>query len=141
MGGTALVLGGGPVGGAWLTGVLAGLAEAGIDLDRADVVIGTSAGAIFGSRLLGESRLAEMYERQLTGADRIDIGSGLPTTLRFLWAALGSRDPTVRYGVWADRPRRAHRPRVRGVRRPAPPLRAPSTGLPEGGCGSPRSTP
>lgn len=94
MGGTALVLGGGgPVGGAWLTGVLAGLAEAGIDLDRADVVIGTSAGAIFGSRLLGGEPPAEMYERQLTGADRIDIGSGLSTTLRFLWAALGSRDP------------------------------------------------
>ncbi|WP_406726402.1 hypothetical protein WJ438_19540 [Streptomyces sp. GD-15H] len=33
-GGTALVLGGGgPVGGAWLTGVLAGLAEAGADID------------------------------------------------------------------------------------------------------------
>lgn len=39
----ALVLGGGgPVGGAWLTGMLAGLTEAGVDLDAADVLIGTS---------------------------------------------------------------------------------------------------
>lgn len=52
MRGTALVLGGGgPVGGAWMTGVLAGLTEAGVDLDRADMIIGTSAGAIFGARL------------------------------------------------------------------------------------------
>ena len=52
MHGTALVLGGGgPVGGAWMTGVLAGLAEAGVHLDRADVIIGTSAGAIFGAGL------------------------------------------------------------------------------------------
>src|SRR5262245_37321550 len=43
----ALVLGGGgAAGNAWLIGIIAGLAEAGVDLTRlADVVIGTSAGA------------------------------------------------------------------------------------------------
>ncbi|MEW2175048.1 patatin-like phospholipase family protein [Streptomyces sp. NPDC005406] len=91
---TALVLGGGgPVGGAWLTGVLAGLADAGIDLHRADVVIGTSAGAIFGSRLACGQPPRELYERQLAGDDRIDLDVTTAQTLRFLWAALGSRDP------------------------------------------------
>ncbi|MGW2716045.1 patatin-like phospholipase family protein [Streptomyces sp. NPDC001492] len=92
--GTALVLGGGgPVGAAWMTGVLAGLTDAGIDLDRADVVIGTSAGAIHGSRLLWGQPPRELYERQLSGADRIDLDVTAAQTLRFLWAALGSRDP------------------------------------------------
>jgi NTE family protein len=48
----ALVLGGGgPVGVAWESGLLAGLAEAGLDLSGADFVLGTSAGSIVGSQL------------------------------------------------------------------------------------------
>ncbi|GAA1264782.1 hypothetical protein GCM10009646_60820 [Streptomyces aureus] len=91
--GTALVLGGGgPVGGAWMTGVLAGLADAGIDLLSADVVIGTSAGAIYGARLACGESARESYERQLARADRIDLPVTTAQTLRFLWAALGSRD-------------------------------------------------
>ncbi|MDT7839750.1 patatin-like phospholipase family protein [Streptomyces justiciae] len=94
MGGAALVLGGGgPVGGAWLTGVLAGLVDAGVDLARADVVIGTSAGAVFGTRLAHGEPPRELYERQLTGADRLLLDVTTAQTLRFLWAALGSRDP------------------------------------------------
>ncbi|MEU1599503.1 patatin-like phospholipase family protein [Streptomyces sp. NPDC005708] len=91
---TALVLGGGgPVGGAWLTGMLAGLTEAGIDLGSADVVIGTSAGAVFGSRLLSGIPAADLYERQLSGADAVRLPVTARQTARFLWAALGSRDP------------------------------------------------
>ncbi|MGW2933159.1 patatin-like phospholipase family protein [Streptomyces sp. NPDC001156] len=91
---TALVLGGGgPVGGAWLTGVLAGLTEAGIDLGSADVVIGTSAGAVFGSRLLSGIPAADLYERQLSGADAVRLPVTARQTARFLWAALGPRDP------------------------------------------------
>ncbi|MEV6837190.1 patatin-like phospholipase family protein [Streptomyces sp. NPDC051133] len=94
MSGTALVLGGGgPVGGAWLTGVLAGLTEAGVDLTGADVVIGTSAGAVFGSRLLSGVPAVELYERQLSGADAVRLPVTVRQTARFLWAALGSRDP------------------------------------------------
>ncbi|MEU2057453.1 patatin-like phospholipase family protein [Streptomyces bungoensis] len=94
MPGTALVLGGGgPVGGAWLAGVLAGLTEAGIDLGSADVVIGTSAGAVFGSRLRSGVPAAELYERQLSGADAVRLPVTARQTARFLWAALGSRDP------------------------------------------------
>ncbi|MET7685324.1 patatin-like phospholipase family protein [Streptomyces sp. NPDC005423] len=91
---TALVLGGGgPVGGAWLTGVLAGLTEAGIDLGSADLVIGTSAGAVFGSRLRSGVPAAYLYERQLSGADAVHLPVTARQTARFLWAALGSRDP------------------------------------------------
>ncbi|MGW4562315.1 patatin-like phospholipase family protein [Streptomyces sp. NPDC004561] len=91
---TALVLGGGgPVGGAWLTGALAGLTEAGIDLGSADVVIGTSAGAVFGSRLRSGVPASDLYERQLSGADAVRLPVTARQTARFLWAALGSRDP------------------------------------------------
>jgi len=50
--GRALIFGGGgPVGEAWESGVIAGLAEKGLDLSQADRIIGTSAGAIVGARL------------------------------------------------------------------------------------------
>ncbi|MGW3042237.1 patatin-like phospholipase family protein [Kitasatospora sp. NPDC001159] len=94
MNGTALVLGGGgPVGGAWLTGVLAGLADGGIDLTAADTVIGTSAGAVFGARLASGEPARELYERQLADLDRVEMGVTAAQTLRFLWAALATRDP------------------------------------------------
>lgn len=48
----ALVLGGGgPVGIAWESGLIAGLAQAGVDLGRADFIVGTSAGSFVGARL------------------------------------------------------------------------------------------
>ena len=48
----ALVLGsGGPLGFVWETGLLAGLAETGVDLSDADLIIGTSAGAIVGAQI------------------------------------------------------------------------------------------
>jgi ABC-type sugar transport system substrate-binding protein len=48
----ALVLGGGgPVGIAWECGLLAGLAQAGVDLGTADFILGTSAGSFVGARL------------------------------------------------------------------------------------------
>ncbi|MER7673249.1 patatin-like phospholipase family protein [Kitasatospora sp. NPDC096128] len=94
MNGTALVLGGGgPVGGAWLTGVLAGLADGGIDPTAADTVIGTSAGAVFGARLAAGEPARELFERQLEGLDRVEMGITVAQTLRFLWAALATRDP------------------------------------------------
>src|SRR5215217_8191099 len=70
----ALVLGGGgPVGVAWEVGLLAGLADAGVDLADADRIIGTSAGSIVGARLaLGEAP-AETLE---TGSARIGETSG-----------------------------------------------------------------
>ncbi|MFI9508716.1 patatin-like phospholipase family protein [Nocardia sp. NPDC052566] len=49
---TALVLGGGgPVGIAWMAGLLSELRRNGIDLSRADSIIGTSAGSVVGAVL------------------------------------------------------------------------------------------
>ncbi len=70
----ALVLGGGgPVGVAWEVGLLAGLAEAGVDLSDADQIVGTSAGSIVGARLaLGEAPA----ETLATGSAKIGAASG-----------------------------------------------------------------
>jgi NTE family protein len=56
----ALVLGGGgPVFIAWESGMLAGLAESGLDLSDADFILGTSAGSVVGSQLaMGRSSAA-----------------------------------------------------------------------------------
>lgn len=48
----ALVLGpGGPVGTAWMAGLASGLRRSGVDLGEADLIVGTSAGAIVGALL------------------------------------------------------------------------------------------
>lgn len=61
----ALVLGGGGLAGiAWQTGVLLGLAEGGVAVHRADLVVGTSAGAAVGAQLGSGLSLPEMFDRQ-----------------------------------------------------------------------------
>jgi NTE family protein len=67
--GSALVLGGGGVAGiAWMTGLLAGLAEAGQDVTGVDLVIGTSAGAAVAAQLGGGLDLDELFARQVDPA-------------------------------------------------------------------------
>jgi NTE family protein len=67
----ALVLsGGGPVGIAWEAGLVAGLAEGGVDLAAADFILGTSAGAFVGSQLAMGKPAAEMAKAILAEADR-----------------------------------------------------------------------
>ena len=62
----ALVLGGGgPIGVAWESGLLAGLAAAGVDASNADFIVGTSAGSVVGSQLALGRTPREIYERQL----------------------------------------------------------------------------
>jgi NTE family protein len=64
--GTALVLGGGGITGiAWEIGVLAGLADAGVDLTGADLVVGTSAGSVVGAQITCGGELGTLFERQL----------------------------------------------------------------------------
>ncbi|MFB4311136.1 patatin-like phospholipase family protein [Actinomadura sp. GTD37] len=59
----ALVLGpGGPVGTAWLLGLAAGLREAGVEPADADLVVGTSAGAIAGAAIMTGRDLAALAE-------------------------------------------------------------------------------
>ncbi|GAA0655359.1 patatin-like phospholipase family protein [Kitasatospora atroaurantiaca] len=93
----ALVLGGGGlVGGAWAIGMLAGLADAGVDLTAADLVIGTSAGSLIGAQLASGRSVEELYEEQLGGPDGgVTVRVTLGQTARFLWAALGSRNPEI----------------------------------------------
>jgi NTE family protein len=65
----ALVLGGGGVAGiAWMTGLLAGLADAGQDVTGADLVIGTSAGANVAAQLGSGLPLEELFARQVDPA-------------------------------------------------------------------------
>lgn len=79
----AVVLGGGgSTGNAWLIGVLAGLAEAALDLGTlADTVIGTSAGATAAAQLRSAVPLAEQYATVLAEQapqGRPDARSGGP---------------------------------------------------------------
>ena len=63
--GTTLVLGGGGVAGiAWMTGLLAGLADAGQDVTGADSIIGTSAGANVAAQVGSGLALDELFARQ-----------------------------------------------------------------------------
>jgi NTE family protein len=65
----ALVLGGGgPVGVAWQTGLVAGFARCGVDLGRADHLLGTSAGALVGARLRLADRAADLADPLLAAA-------------------------------------------------------------------------
>lgn len=101
MAGAALVLGGGGLTGiGWEIGVLAGLAEAGLDLADADVVIGTSAGSIVGAHLTSRHLgLDAMYAHQLAVPGNGSAARMGPAALaRFAAIALRSRD-TVSFGV------------------------------------------
>jgi NTE family protein len=61
----ALVLGGGGVTGvAWEIGMVAGLAEHGIDLTEAQLVVGTSAGSVVGVDVRSGMSLAALYQAQ-----------------------------------------------------------------------------
>ena len=67
----ALILGGGgPVGIAWEAGVIAGLAEGGVDLGAADYICGTSAGSFVGSQLAMGRPIDEMAAAILAEAQR-----------------------------------------------------------------------
>jgi NTE family protein len=65
----ALVLGGGGVAGiAWITGLLAGLADAGQDVTGADLIIGTSAGATVAAQVGSGLPLDALFARQVDPA-------------------------------------------------------------------------
>jgi NTE family protein len=65
----ALVLGGGGVAGiAWITGLLFGLSEEGVDLRHADLILGTSAGSAVAAQLSCPLSLEELYRRQVDPA-------------------------------------------------------------------------
>ena len=101
----ALVLGGGGITGiAWETGLLAGLAESGVDLTGADRIIGTSAGSVVGVQVACGLDLEWLYERQLLppkqlgdgGVPLADIGPGV--LLKFAGSLLAARGSVERFG-------------------------------------------
>jgi len=88
------VLGGGGVTGvAWTIGILTGLEEAGVDLNEADLVVGTSAGSVVGAQMTSGRGLAELYEGQLAQqGHEIAARLRLATLARYALAAT-IRDP------------------------------------------------
>src|SRR6266511_1931685 len=66
----ALVFGGGGITGiAWEWGILAGLAERGVKLTEADLVVGTSAGSVVGAQVACDQDVKVRYEAQLAPLD------------------------------------------------------------------------
>ena len=100
---------GGEAGIAWEVGLLAGLAEQGIDLTAADLVVGTSAGAGVAARINSGISLAELYEHQLAPVNGEIVAKMGPRAMAgFVWAMALARDPVrarVRLGRMARRAR------------------------------------
>ncbi|NUR06788.1 MAG: patatin-like phospholipase family protein [Nocardioidaceae bacterium] len=92
---TALVLGGGGVTGiAWELGILKGLADAGVDVTAADLVVGTSAGSVVGAQVTSGLALDDLYDGQLAPPDK-EIGATLSrgTLLRMMLPAVVPGSP------------------------------------------------
>jgi NTE family protein len=97
----ALVLGGGGIAGvAWETGLLAALAEAGVDVSNAGLIVGTSAGSVVGAQLaLGRSP-ADLLAVQLEPANDLPPPSVTPDPEKVLeifreWARAEAMTPEV----------------------------------------------
>jgi NTE family protein len=109
----ALVLGGGGLAGiAWETGILTGLADAGIDvLDTGlapDLVIGTSAGSTVGARVACGVAVEWMFEGQVDPALQTrelpadpDLAEFTATLTKILAGAEDPIDVRRRIGAWA----------------------------------------
>lgn len=94
----ALVLGGGGVTGvAWETGILAGLAEHGVDLTDADLVIGTSAGSVVGADVRLGTDLADLYKAQSAPVGQTEAYArmGRSVMLKYGLAVVFTRKPAV----------------------------------------------
>lgn len=89
------VLGGGGVAGiAWEVGVLAGLADEGVTVSPAAVLVGTSSGAVVGAQVASGTPLADLFARQLDGvAHETSTALGLLDLLRIGRAHLFARSP------------------------------------------------
>jgi NTE family protein len=96
---TALVLGGGGITGiAWEIGVLSGLAEAGVDLTGADLVVGTSAGSVVAAQMTGGAELEAMYRRQLEPPGPEKVARMTRSNLaQYGWALLRARGKDVAF--------------------------------------------
>ncbi len=107
----ALVLGGGgAAGNAWLVGVVAGLAKAGLDVTDADLLVGTSAGATAAAQLLTTGPAA-LYEQVLAappltgprggGLSPAQVADHMERTGAIMRTAAGPADMRRRLGAAA----------------------------------------
>jgi NTE family protein len=96
----ALVLGGGGVTGVgWELGIIAGLAELGIDLAGAARVIGTSAGSVVGAQLTSGAPIETVYATQLEPPSTERVASvGLRQKLGYGTALFRSRGDVTAFG-------------------------------------------
>jgi NTE family protein len=110
--GQALVLGGGGVAGiAWMTGVLAGLADAGQDVTGADLLVGTSAGAAVAAQVGSGLPLDALFARQVDAAlqareisvelDMEKLGAEFAALLTGMSSAESAQDAQRRVGAYA----------------------------------------
>ena len=107
--------------------MLAGLAEAGIDLTSADLVVGTSAGSVVGTQILCGPALEELYAKQLedaTGeiAAKMSVGAMARFVMYAMWPG-GEQSGRARLGRAASRARtvsESERRAVIGGRLPSP---------------------
>ena len=105
----ALVLGGGGVAGiAWMTGLVFGISERGIDLRTAEMMLGTSAGSAVAAQLGSQLSLKDLYERQVDPARQAREIAPDPHLLELFQLALSAPatpiDPVERtraIGRWA----------------------------------------
>jgi NTE family protein len=97
---SGLVLGGGGITGiAWELGLLAGLAEAGVDLTSADLIIGTSAGSVVGAQITSLTTVEALYQRQLEPpSNELAARLGPREKLVYLAAVLRARGDLARFG-------------------------------------------
>jgi NTE family protein len=95
--GRALVLGGGGVvGTAWMAGLASGLRDEGVDLAEADVIVGTSAGAIVGT-MLATGQNIDQVDPPATPAELSDSAPRPdPSGLAEVFAVL--RDTSLKLG-------------------------------------------
>ncbi|MBB4982222.1 MULTISPECIES: patatin-like phospholipase family protein [Streptomyces] len=110
----ALVLGGGGVAGiAWITGLLAGLADAGRSrITEADLIIGTSAGSTVAAQLVSGLSLEELYARQtepelqaaeiMAGVDLVSFGTRIADVLKGATTGPAIRRAVGRFALGAE---------------------------------------
>jgi NTE family protein len=70
-----VLAGGGAAGNAWEIGLIAGLAEAGVDVTNADLIVGTSAGSTVAAQITSGTRPAELYASILAEVPPARAGS------------------------------------------------------------------
>jgi NTE family protein len=110
MTGKAAVFGGGGVTGvAWSLGLVAGLAERGVDLASAELAVGTSAGAVVAAQLTTGASPAALYAGQLAGPgaeQAASMGPGL--LLRWVLARMVPGSPEAQRARIGHLALRAH---------------------------------